>query len=303
VIDIVSRPQWGSTPVNCSSPWLSVPTRDCWLHHTVGDFHGASGMRQLQQAAISEGYSDIEYSFITDDDGVSYEGRGVGRKSAAQNAPGGPDNNSVSHALCAFGNFETKHPGDDLINGLGELVAFLYADGWISAPKITGPHGQAPGCATACCGRNLSARIPDINEVAAGTKPPPKQKGGAMDIVRTPSGKGYYIVAADGGVFCYGDAKFHGSMGGTPLNAPVVDMAVMPNNSGYILAGADGGVFCFGAAKYQGSMGGKKLNAPIVGCEMDAEGDGYWLLGQDGGVFTFGKTSFYGSASGKVKYP
>jgi hypothetical protein len=33
------------------------------------------------------------------------------------------------------------------------------------------------------------------------------------------------IVASDGGIFSYGDAQFHGSMGGIPLNKPVVGMA------------------------------------------------------------------------------
>lgn len=33
------------------------------------------------------------------------------------------------------------------------------------------------------------------------------------------------LVAADGGVFTFGDAPFFGSMGGKHLNAPMVDMA------------------------------------------------------------------------------
>jgi hypothetical protein len=33
------------------------------------------------------------------------------------------------------------------------------------------------------------------------------------------------LAAADGGVFAFGDASFQGSMGGTPLNMPVVGMA------------------------------------------------------------------------------
>jgi hypothetical protein len=37
-------------------------------------------------------------------------------------------------------------------------------------------------------------------------------------------GGGYYLVAADGGVFSYG-APFLGSMGGEALNASVVGMA------------------------------------------------------------------------------
>jgi hypothetical protein len=41
----------------------------------------------------------------------------------------------------------------------------------------------------------------------------------------TPDGAGYWLVAADGGVFTFGDATYHGSMGGTRLNAPIVGMA------------------------------------------------------------------------------
>ncbi|MGH9093439.1 MAG: hypothetical protein ACRDZR_18960 [Acidimicrobiales bacterium] len=36
---------------------------------------------------------------------------------------------------------------------------------------------------------------------------------------------GYWLVAADGGVFAFGDAPFAGSMGGRPLNAPVLAVA------------------------------------------------------------------------------
>ena len=41
-----------------------------------------------------------------------------------------------------------------------------------------------------------------------------------------PDGAGYWEVASDGGLFAFGDAGFHGSMGGMPLNQPVVGMAV-----------------------------------------------------------------------------
>jgi hypothetical protein len=50
---------------------------------------------------------------------------------------------------------------------------------------------------------------------------------------------GYWIAAADGGVFAYGDAAYDGSMGGVHLNAPVVGMAAGPDGGGYWLVGAD----------------------------------------------------------------
>ena len=74
---------------------------------------------------------------------------------------------------------------------------------------------------------------------------------------------GYRFVASDGGVFSYGSgAPFLGSMGGTPLNEPIVGMAVMPAGDGYYLVASDGGVFNFGSAQFYGSTGGTRLNAP-----------------------------------------
>jgi hypothetical protein len=43
-------------------------------------------------------------------------------------------------------------------------------------------------------------------------------------MAATPDGAGYWLVASDGGVFSFGDSAFHGSMGGKPLNAPIVGM-------------------------------------------------------------------------------
>jgi len=70
-------------------------------------------------------------------------------------------------------------------------------------------------------------------------------------------------VASDGGIFAYGP-KFYGSMGGQPLNQPVVGMAAAADRSGYWLVASDGGIFAFGPP-FLGSTGGVKLNQPIVG--------------------------------------
>ena len=41
----------------------------------------------------------------------------------------------------------------------------------------------------------------------------------------TATATGYWLQGADGGIFTFGDAEFYGSMGGHPLNAPMVGIA------------------------------------------------------------------------------
>src|SRR5690349_18195702 len=86
-----------------------------------------------------------------------------------------------------------------------------------------------------------------------------------VGMANTVTGKGYWLVASDGGIFSYGDAKFYGSTGNIRLNQPIVGMAATPDGKGYWLVAADGGVFSFGSARFFGSTGAIALHAPILG--------------------------------------
>jgi SpoIID/LytB domain protein len=122
-----------------------------------------------------------------------------------------------------------------------------------------------------------------------------------FEVSSQPSGGmgGYWMTASDGGVFSFGNASFYGSMGGKPLNAPIVGMATTQDDKGYWLVASDGGIFSFGDAHFYGSMGGKHLNAPIVGMAAMPNGAGYWLVASDGGIFSFGGAGFHGSMGAK----
>ena len=136
---------------------------------------------------------------------------------------------------------------------------------------------------------------PESNRVlalagSAATPPPPPPP---------PSHDSYWLAGSDGGLFAFGNARFYGSMGGQPLNQPIVAMAATPDGGGYWLMARDGGVFAFGDAAFFGSMGGQPLDAPMVGLAPTPDGRGYWAVAADGGVFAFGDASFYGSMGGR----
>ena len=100
-----------------------------------------------------------------------------------------------------------------------------------------------------------------------------------VGIAATPTGNGYWLVADDGGVFCFGDARFLGSLGGLTLVARIVAMAATPTGKGYWMLGADGGVFSLGDAEFFGNLAadGSAQGKRAYDLEPRPTGDGYWI--------------------------
>jgi len=85
-----------------------------------------------------------------------------------------------------------------------------------------------------------------------------------VGLVPDPDGYGYWLVAADGGVFAFG-APFVGSLPGlgtTNLDAPIVGMTAYAD--GYLQVASDGGVFNFSSLPFSGSLGDATYNPDIV---------------------------------------
>jgi len=189
--------------------------------------------------------------------------------------------------------------GNDVSVGRGAGIVRAHAGLLLAAALMAGAL-----CALASPAR-AGAQPADVAgaPMAFGDAP---SLGGAPSVVAareigmaaTPDGQGYWIVGSDGGIYSFGDAGFFGSMGGQPLNRPIVGMAATPDGAGYWLVASDGGMFSFGDAHFYGSTGAMTLNKPVVGMAATPDGAGYWLVASDGGIFSFGDASFYGSMGG-----
>ena len=230
------------------------------------------------------------------------------------------------------GNFAAR-PGYDMATGWGSpntavLLSSLQPAG--GCPAVTGLSSIAApvGAALTVTGSSLggatavhfgpagNAQILSDSATALTVAVPAGAGSGVVDVtVTTPNGTsaavpvdqfvyprtglGYSEVASDGGLFSFGNANFYGSMGGQPLNQPVVAMANAPDDHGYWEVATDGGLFAFGDAGFFGSMGGQPLNQPIVGMATTPFGKGYWEVASDGGIFSFGDAGFFGSMGGQ----
>ena len=115
----------------------------------------------------------------------------------------------------------------------------------------------------------------------------------------TPPGRGYWLVASDGGVFSFGDAAFHGGTGGQHLNRPIVGMAADAT------VGATGwwprteGCSPSGTPPSTGAPVASTSTSPSWAWPPTPPGRGYWLVASDGGVFSFGDAAFHGGTGGQ----
>ena len=162
--------------------------------------------------------------------------------------------------------------------GAGQMMAADPTGGYwtVTAAGAVTPHDGAPALGSpALSGLHLAKPI--------------------VGMAPTPDGRGYWLVASDGGIFNYGDAVFYGSTGAVHLNQPIVGMAPTGSGHGYWLVASDGGIFSYGNAAFHGSTGSLHLNRPIVGMAPTGDGTGYWLVASDGGIFNYGDAAFDGS--------
>ena len=138
--------------------------------------------------------------------------------------------------------------------------------------------------------------IPGLGIGPAGSSDAKRLNAPIVGMVPSADGRGYCMVAADGGVFTFGDARFAGSCPGLGgCGAPAV--AVMPDQTGngYWLVTSTGSVFAFGDARIHGSPGPQA--APVVATVATTDGGGYLILLSNGTVDAYGDAATVGGSA------
>ncbi len=269
----------------------------------VGASGGPEGSSAAPRVALSANGRFVAYASATDVFVFDRQGGGAEQVSVGPGgAPG--DRASTAPALSADGRFVTfQSDATNLVpvdsNQRTDVFVRDRRLGTTTRVSLGPPsvQGDQPS------GRpQISADGRFVAFQSVATNLVPGDTNSAPDIFvhdRTPV-RGYWLVAADGGIFAYGSAVFAGSTGAMKLVKPIVGMAAAPSGQGYWLVASDGGVFAFGNAGFFGSTGSIRLVKPIVGMAPAPTGTGYWLVASDGGIFAFGDAAFFGS-TGAIK--
>jgi len=162
------RSAWGARYGNGNA--MAVPVSETYIHHTAGPAprDEAAHMRELEAFHVNtRGWSGIAYSEVVFPSGNVYEGRGLGRTGAHT-----LDHNSISHAWCFVGNFENDQPTDGALRACAGRIRWAMGNGFVRPGSPIRGHRDVNQ--TACPGRNLYARLPEIRSfVASGAAPSP----------------------------------------------------------------------------------------------------------------------------------
>ena len=140
----------------------------------------------------------------------------------------------------------------------GGVFAFGDAGFVGSLPGLQGPCEQHRGDGADATGRATGWSAPTARSspwaprITAG---PSGRLPYWLGIVATNSGHGYWLVAANGRVFNFGDAASYGRPANNgPVVTNIVSIVPTQDGAGTWLIGNDGGVFTFGDATFAGSL-------------------------------------------------
>jgi hypothetical protein len=141
--------------------------------------------------------------------------------------------------------------------------------------------------------------IPGVGLSPAGSGQPHSLNAPIVAMVPSSDGGGYFMVASDGGVFAFGDARFAGSCPGIGgCSGTAVGVVPDASGNGYWLITQSGSVYAFGDAPFYGAPGNQ--GSPVTSAVRTADGGGYWVLLANGAVYAYGDAASRGGPVGSV---
>lgn len=165
---IISRSDW-----NARAPQGYIDTatwserKGVAIHHSAGNTDDT--VREIQNGDMdSDGFSDIGYNWLVDQDGNVYEGRKGGWSAVGAHAK---NQNSAWIGVCWIGHGDKTQPSA----AAKKAIRWVYDEACRRAGRKLAyrGHGQVPGQSTACPGKHLKSWIAD-GMPAGSTGTPPK---------------------------------------------------------------------------------------------------------------------------------
>ena len=186
--EIFSRAQWGADESLRSGSPSYGDVHAGFVHHTVNanDYDKEDVPSILRGIYAyhtrSRGWSDVGYNFLVDRFGRIWEGRygGVERPVIGAHTLG---YNEDSFAMSAIGNFDIARPSEAMVSAYARLFAWklsLHGIAADSSQQVNGRtfpavNGHRDAGSTACPGRYLYERVPDIRREAARSQRSPSK--------------------------------------------------------------------------------------------------------------------------------
>lgn len=141
------------------------------IHHSAGTNVAndwAAIVRAIWNGHVNtNGWSDIGYNWLVDPNGVLYEGRGLNVRGAHFCG-----RNTGTEGICVIGNFQTRTPTNEALNGLTEFLAWRTEELNLkpfgitfhnsSNTNLASISGHRDGCATACPGNMFYPMLEEV---------------------------------------------------------------------------------------------------------------------------------------------
>lgn len=187
---IYSRADWGSKYPRGGNV-INGPLAEVYVHHynsgiappqTVADSMARVLGGQRYHAA-TQGWGDIGYSWLVDDLGNIFEGRGWWRTGAHTYGF-----NSKGYGICWLGDSNVSRPTHAALGAIAETVRMGVSAGALYArPTIVAHRDRVPD--TSCCGDVMYAQLDEIRGLVTGrsssSSPSPSSTEGDDDDVIT----------------------------------------------------------------------------------------------------------------------